>query len=113
VTREEILEKIKFKGEYTIEVKKQLKKLLKKYHPDTNKKDKTTILLLYDIKKELENGTLKYTPKTSHKRNNKKTNNINSNRKISFFESIIENLKRKEMKLIIKLIIYIKDLMKE
>ena len=55
MTREEILEKIRYKGEYTEAVKKRLKKLIKQYHPDVNKNDKKTILLLYDIKKELEN----------------------------------------------------------
>lgn len=60
MSREEILEQLNYKGRYTKDVKKRLNKLLKKYHPDNNKDDKMTILTLYQIKKELEDGTLKY-----------------------------------------------------
>ena len=60
MNREEILEYLNYNGRYTKEVKKKLNKLLKKYHPDNNKSDKDTILILYQIKKELEDGTLEY-----------------------------------------------------
>ena len=40
------------------ELRKQYKELLKKYHPDKNKNDKSTILVLYEVKKELENNVV-------------------------------------------------------
>ena len=58
MTREEILKELNYKGKYTKEVKRKLKRLLKKFHPDKNKNDKETILILYQIKKELETNTL-------------------------------------------------------
>ena len=67
MTREEILEYLNYKGKYTKDVKKKLNKLLKKYHPDNNKDDKDTILVLYQIKKELEDGSLEYSKKSSKK----------------------------------------------
>ena len=61
MNKQEILEYIKYKGKYTKEVKTKLNKLIKKYHPDKNKEDKETILILYEIKKDLESGKeLKY-----------------------------------------------------
>ena len=89
MTREEIIKKLNYKGEYNDSVKKKLKKLLKQYHPDNNKKDKETILLLYEIKKELEEGTLEYISDTNI------TDDTENNKKISFFENILENLKKK------------------
>lgn len=61
MTRSEILEYLNYQGVYTKDIKKKLNKLIKKYHPDKNKNDNKTILILYDIKKKLENGTLEYT----------------------------------------------------
>ena len=61
MTEQEIIEYIGFSGTYTKNVKKKLNKLIKKYHPDRNKNDKTTILILYSVKERLENNTLTYT----------------------------------------------------
>ena len=56
MNKQEILEFINYKGKYNKEVKTKLNKLIKKYHPDKNKNDKETILILYEVKKELEEG---------------------------------------------------------
>lgn len=56
---QEILKYIGYNGEYTKDVKKKLNKLIKKYHPDRNKDDKKTILTLYEVKRKIENNTIK------------------------------------------------------
>lgn len=88
MTRDEILERLDYHGSYNKKVRKELNKLLKKYHPDNNKEDKTTILLLYEIKKQLEDGTLEV------KDNNKNIDIDNDNSELhSFFlERIIQKL---------------------
>ena len=90
MNKKEILEYINYKGKYTKEVKTKLNKLIKKYHPDKNKDDKETILILYEIKKDLEEGKeLKY-----HKKEELKveTTNINT----FFIERIIKVLKNRK-----------------
>ena len=56
MNRKEILKEINYKGEYNKEVKKNLKALLKKYHPDHYKKESDTFKLINSIKKDLEDG---------------------------------------------------------
>lgn len=93
MNKEEILKYLNYKGKYTKDVKRRLNKLLKKYHPDNNKDDKTTILVLYEIKKELENGTLKNNDKlnvSEYKNQSSTESNIYS----FFIESMIERLKK-------------------
>lgn len=58
--REEILTEINYQGEYNKAVKKKLNKLIKKYHPDYNKEDNQTIMVLYQVKKDLEEGKVDY-----------------------------------------------------
>ena len=89
MNRKEILEYLNYTGKYTKDVKKRLNKLLKKYHPDNNKDDKDTILILYQIKKELEDGALKYDDSKNEK-----------NTDYSFFiELMIKRLKVKKNKI--------------
>lgn len=89
MTREDILKELNYQGRYTKEIKKKLNKLIKEYHPDNNKNDKKTILILYDIKKELEKGTLKYSkPKIKITESHETTNYT------FFLEMIIERLKK-------------------
>lgn len=85
MTEKEIIEYIGFSGTYTKSVKKKLNKLIKKYHPDRNKNDKTTILILYLVKERLENNTLTYTKNNDNDNsiyNSYQTNNINKKEKI-------------------------------
>ena len=97
MNREDILEQINYKGKYTKDVKKRLNKLLKKYHPDNNKDDKKTILVLYDIKRELENGTLLY---DKNKKDNKSNKDIFKEKSyFFFFESMVERLKNQREKI--------------
>lgn len=69
MTKDEIYEYIKYEGVYNSNVKKRLNKLIKKYHPDRNK-DKETIKVVLEVKKELENETVSY------KKSNKEDKNI-------------------------------------
>ncbi len=105
MTEKEIIEYIGFSGTYTKSVKKKLNKLIKKYHPDRNKNDKTTILILYSVKERLENNTLTYTKNNDNDNsiyNSNQTNNINKKEKIydtktiNFINRIINILIRKK-----------------
>ena len=105
MTEKEIIEYIGFSGTYTKSVKKKLNKLIKKYHPDRNKNDKTTILILYSVKERLENNTLTYTKNNDNDNiiyNSYQTNNINKKKKIydtkriNFINRIINILIRKK-----------------
>lgn len=105
MTEKEIIEYIGFSGTYTKSVKKKLNKLIKKYHPDRNKNDKTTILILYSVKERLENNTLTYTKNNDNDNsiyNSYQTNNINKKEKIydtktiNFINRIINILIRKK-----------------
>lgn len=105
MTEKEIIEYIGFSGTYTKSVKKKLNKLIKKYHPDRNKNDKKTILILYSVKERLENNTLTYTKNNDNDNsiyNSNQTNNINKKEKIydtktiNFINRIINILIRKK-----------------
>lgn len=58
MNKKEIYEYLNYKGKYTKDVEKKLKKLIKKFHPDRNNSDKSTILVLYEVKKEVENDVV-------------------------------------------------------
>ena len=91
MTREEILKYLNYNGRYTKDIKKKLNKLLKLYHPDNNKSDKDTILILYQIKKELEDGTLEY-----------KDNYVKEEKSVDytfFIEMMIKRLKSKKSRI--------------
>ena len=105
MTEQEIIEYIGFRGTYTKNVKKKLNKLIKKYHPDRNKIDKTTILTLYSVKEKLENNTLTYNKNYDNDNtiiNTNQTNNINEEEKlydtktINFINRIINILIREK-----------------
>lgn len=67
--KDEVYKIINYNGVYDAEVKKNLKNLIKKYHPDKNKKDKKTIQVIYEVKKELENNKVSYKPKKKEVKN--------------------------------------------
>ena len=58
MTKEEIYKYIKYNGVYDSGVKKRLKKLIKKYHPDVNNGDDTVMKIINEVKKELESGNV-------------------------------------------------------
>lgn len=93
MTRNEIINELNYKGEYTKEVKRKLNSLIKKYHPDKNKDDKKTILLLYKIKEELEKGTLKYNKTPDKKIINKNDGIVSESKDYKYFIGIINGLK--------------------
>ena len=91
MTREEILKDIGYKGKYNKEVKTKLNKLLKKYHPDNNKDDKKTILVLYEVKKDLETGKVLDYNREIKNNENDYVNSTNT----FFIERIIKILKHR------------------
>lgn len=54
MTKEEIYKYINYQGKYDINVKRRLKKLIKKYHPDLNNGDDKVMKLINEVKIELE-----------------------------------------------------------
>ena len=89
----EILEKIGYKGEYTKEVKKKLKDLLKKYHPDHYKGSDDTFKAINKVKKELESGK-KYDYSNFKKDSSNKT--INPDDYLWYLNKIDELTRKKE-----------------
>ncbi len=89
----EILEKIGYKGEYTKEVKKKLKELLKKYHPDHYKGSDDTFKTINKVKKDLESGK-KLNYNIPKKESN--TKNVSSDDYIWYLNKIDELTRKKE-----------------
>ena len=58
MTKEEIYAYLKYNGTYDSGVKRRLKRLIKKYHPDLNKGDDTVMKLINEVKKELETNSV-------------------------------------------------------
>ena len=58
MTKEEVYKYIKYNGIYDSGVKKRLKKLIKKYHPDLNNGDDAVMKVINEVKKELESNTV-------------------------------------------------------
>lgn len=55
MTKEEIYIQLGYTGSYTKEVKKRLRQLIKKYHPDVYHGDDTIMKLLNEVREEIEN----------------------------------------------------------
>ena len=58
MTKKDIYTYLKYNGVYDSGVKKRLKKLIKKYHPDRNNGDDTIMKLINEVKKELETNSV-------------------------------------------------------
>lgn len=101
MNRKEILKEINYKGEYNREVKKNLKGLLKKYHPDHYKKESDTFKLINSIKKDLEEGKKINVEEEERKESNPKD--------YSTYEEILE-LSNKRDKLLDKKTKYQKEI---
>ena len=92
----EILDAIGYNGEYNKEVKKNLKGLLKKYHPDHYKGSDDTFKLINKVKRELEAGKK---PTIKPKVNKKKTYN---NDDYLWYANQIDELTKKRNELLEK-----------
>ena len=77
MTKEEIYKYLKYIGIYDSGVKRRLKKLIKKYHPDLNNGDDTVMKVINEVKKELESNSV------SIKNNESNITDLNNNRKNS------------------------------
>ncbi len=73
MTKEDVYKIIGYHGDYNINVKKAIRKLLKENHPD-NKGDQKRFELINEVKEELENG--KVSIKISTKEETSKTDDI-------------------------------------
>lgn len=69
MTKDDIYRLIEYDGVYNAKVKKNLKNLIKKYHPD-HKGDEKVLKVIFEVKKELENNTV------SINKDNKKNKDI-------------------------------------
>lgn len=65
--KEDVYKLIEYKGVYDTKVKKNLKNLIKKYHPDKKNGSNDYIKIIYEVKKELENNTVSYKKKEEEK----------------------------------------------
>lgn len=61
MTKEEIYEAIGYTGKYTKEVKRKLRLLMKRFHPDVNAGDDSTMKILVEVKNELTHNKVSYT----------------------------------------------------
>ena len=92
MNKESIYKIIGYHGEYTENVKKALRKLLKENHPD-HKGDKEVFKLINEVKKELEENKVSY--KYKEIGNNKKFDDID----YDFCSSMINSLIKKKNEL--------------
>lgn len=87
MTKKDIYEYLNFQGIYDVNVKRRLKNLIKKYHPDLNNGDDTVIKIINEVKKELETGNVKLEDK-------KIENNNHNFHDVSFKVSTINLINR-------------------
>ena len=90
MTKEEIYAYLKYNGVYDSGVKRRLKKLIKKYHPDLNNGDDTVMKLINEVKKELETNSVS----VNIDRNNKVKKSNKSSVDIINITSIINKLNK-------------------
>ena len=90
MTKNEIYECLKYEGVYNSSVKKRLNKLIKKYHPDRSK-DKDTIKIILEVKKELESNNVSYSVE------NGKNKDVKNNDYFSFSTKLLIKKLKKEL----------------
>ena len=90
MTKEEIYTYLKYNGVYDSGVKRRLKKLIKKYHPDLNTGDDTVMKIINEVKKELETNSVS----VNIDRNNKVKKSNKSSVDIINITSIINKLNK-------------------
>lgn len=103
MTKEDVYEYLNFQGKYDVNVKRRLKKLIKKYHPDLNNGDDTTIKIINEVKKELETGNFncKY-QKIENQNNNNRNSFCDASYKVSTLH-LINQLKKEVEQLNIRI----------
>lgn len=76
MTKKDIYTYLKYNGIYDNSVKRRLKKLIKKYHPDLNNGDDTVMRLINEVKKELETNSVSINVDSNIKEMKYNKNNI-------------------------------------
>lgn len=87
MTKKQIYEYLNYQGIYDNNVKRRLKKLIKKYHPDLNNGDDTTMKLINEVKKEIESNDSKCIKEQKAKKN-KQSNSFFSINIISIIKKL-------------------------
>ena len=100
MTKEEIYVKIGYCGKYTKDVKKKLRLLSKKYHPDLNHGDDSIMKLINEVKEEIEQEKISY--HFSPKREKKKESSFQTDVKDNFSSITIDVLEKKLQQLILE-----------
>ena len=96
--KEEVYKLIEYNGKYDDKVKRNLKKLLKKYHPDHYGKN-DIIKVIYEVKKELENNKVSFNKNNFDKKENKKVNREDLGNINDYIDSIKEEEIKKNVKI--------------
>ena len=76
MTKKDIYTYLKYNGIYDNSVKRRIKKLIKKYHPDLNNGDDTVMRLINEVKKELETNSVSINVDSNIKEMKYNKNNI-------------------------------------
>ena len=103
---EEVYKLIGYKGKYDDKVKKSLKKLIKKYHPDRYGKN-DIIKVIYEVKEELETNKVSFNnidyDNKQNKENNQNKDNKENKKDLGNINDYIDSIKEEEIKKNVKI----------